>query len=60
MLISVLFSFCVIEMYRMNMWVTYFMSDSGMLVFKGYLCMPETPINNNIYIFSNIKKFLIQ
>ena len=37
-------------MYRMNMWVTYFMSDSGMLVFKGYLCMPETPINNNIYI----------
>ena len=50
MLISVLFSFCVIEIYRMNMWVTYFMSVSGMLVFEGYLCMPETPINNNIYM----------
>ena len=35
----------------MNMWVAYFMSDSGMLVFKGYLCMPETPKNNNnIYV----------
>lgn len=35
------------------------MSDSGMLVFEGYLCMPETPINNNIYIY-NINNFLIQ
>lgn len=42
----------------MNMWAAYFMSDSGMLVFKGYLCIPETPINNNNNICSNIKNFL--